>query len=356
MAAAAREEGVIRGIFPEENWLRGNAEELGLSKAGLAAVREWLATAAGARAYNVLLLRDGWLVGEWHAGLDPEARFPLRSASKSAYTLLLGIAVKEGLVASLETPVVDVYPEMMSVGEHEGPKPGRYAHPANRGITFRHLAGNTSGYLKPNEPPGKVFHYQTFGMNVLSNAVATAYGLYDSRDPARLPGAAQLVAEKIREPIGGGWEHAYFDFDYTDRPAAKIGIFGHGLHLVANAHDAARLGHLWLNEGRWNGRSVVPRDYLAMATRTNAEIIAHGSVHHRKYGLGFWVNDHGELWADLPRDIFGAWGANAIYVWVSPALRLVMVMCPAPWDDVEDEAERRVLEAAFIRRVLAAAY
>ncbi len=224
-----------------------------------------------------------------------------------------------------------------------------------RGITFRQLAGNTSGYLKPDEPPGEVFHYQTFGMNVLSNAIATAYGLYDSRDPARLPGAAQLVAEKIRDPIGGDWEHAYFDFDYSDCPTAKIGIFGHGLHLVANPYDAARLGHLWLNEGRWNGRSVVPSHYLATATCTNAEIMSHGSARDRNYGLGFWVNDHGELWADLPRDIYGAWGANAIYVWVSPALRLVMVMCPAPWDDVEDEAERRILEAAFIRRVLAAA-
>ncbi|MBT3359329.1 MAG: beta-lactamase family protein [Rhodospirillales bacterium] len=328
---------------------------MGFCETGLAATAEWLATTAAGRPYRVLLLCDGWLVGEWHAGIDPEARFPLRSASKSAYSLLLGIAVRDGLVASLETPVIDVYPEMMAVGEHEGPKPGRYAHPANRGITFRQLAGNTSGYLKPEEPPGKVFHYQTFGMNVLSNAIATAYGLYDSSDQLRLPGAAQLVAEKIREPIGGCWEHAYFDFDYSDRPAAKRGIFGHGLHLVANADDAARLGLLWLNQGEWKGRSVVPWDYLAMASRTNAEILTHGHARDCKYGLGFWVNDHGELWPELPRDIFGAWGANAIYVWVSPARRLVMVLCPAPWDNVDDEAERRLLETAFLRHVLAAA-
>jgi len=62
---------------------------------------------------------------------------------------------------------VDYYPEMMDIAEDEGPKPGRYAFEKDWDITFRQLICNTSGYMKPGEEPGKVFHYQTFGMNIL---------------------------------------------------------------------------------------------------------------------------------------------------------------------------------------------
>ena len=345
----------MRSIFPETNWTRAEPAQVGFSADGLAEVGAWLEDTAAGRDYRVLVVRDGRLVAEWNAGIPAEVLVVMHSASKSAYTMLLGIAVDEGVLPSLDTPLIDVYPEFMEVGPGEGPKPGRHAYPPNRAITFRHLVGNTSGYLKPDEIPGHVFHYQTFGMKVFSNAIATAYGLYDSSDPDRLPGCARLVEEKIRAPIGGTWQHRYYDFDYSDCSSAKKNIFGHGMHLLATAHDAARLGHLWVNRGNWGGRQVVPADYLAEATRTNAEIMRNGTPADRKYGLGFWVNDHAQLWPDLPRDIFGAWGGRAKYVWASPARDIVLAMVPAPWDDVAVEADRRVLESAFIARVLAAA-
>ena len=71
----------------------------------------------------------------------------------------------------------------MDVPEGTGPKPGRYAFEKDRDLTFRQLICNVSGYMKPGEEPGKVFNYQTFGMNILCHAIATAYGMYDSRDP-----------------------------------------------------------------------------------------------------------------------------------------------------------------------------
>ena len=52
---------------------------------------------------------------------------------------------------------------MMEVAESDGPKPGRRAFRENKDITFRQLVGNTSGYMTPGEPPGRHFHYQTYG-------------------------------------------------------------------------------------------------------------------------------------------------------------------------------------------------
>jgi CubicO group peptidase (beta-lactamase class C family) len=96
----------------------------------------------------------------------------------------------------------------------------------------------------------------------------------------------------------------------------------------------------------------VPRAYLEQATRTNADILAHEPEDAWKYGLGFWVNDHGRLWPDLPRDLFGAWGAGARYVWVSPALDLVVALCPGPWPGMREEADRVPREQAVLARLL----
>ena len=107
-----------------------------------------------------------------------------------------------------------------------------------------------------------------------------------------------------------------------------------------------------LQFGRWKGRQLVPQAYLEEATRTNAEIIAHEPEDAWKFGLGFWVNDHGRLWPDLPRDLFGAWGAGARNIWVSPALDLVVALCPGPWPGMREEVDRIPREQAVLARVL----
>ena len=290
------------------------------------------------------------MVAEWNQGI--EAAEPLRqaSASKSFYSCLLGIAVAEGRIPSQDAKVVDFYPEMMDVEEGSGPKPGRYAFEKDRDVTFRQLIGNTSGYMKPGEEPGKRFHYQTFGMNIITNSLATIYGLYDSADPHRLPGCARLMEEKLRDPIGGTWGHSYRNFEHP--PGAKRNIFGHSLSIHCTARDSVRVGHLWLNWGVWDGRQVVPEEYLREATVTNADILANEPEENWRYGQGFWTNDHGKQWPELPRDSFAAWGAGAKYIWVSPGLNVAVALNPAPWTEVQDENARLDLEQNTLARIL----
>ena len=289
-------------VFPGEEWQRRHPAELGFSEERLRRVESWLAATGGP--FRVVIVRHGYLAAEWNYGIDARQQLQQASAAKSSYSCLLAIAVSEGKVSGLDARVIDYYPEMMDVREGEGPKPGRHAFDKDRNITFRQLICNTSGYMKPGEDPGKCFHYQTFGMNILTNALATIYGLYDARDPDRLAGCAQLMKDKIRNPIGGSWDHEYTDFDYP--AGAKRNVFGHFLGIVASAVDTARMGQLWLNWGKWNGQQVVPADYLHQATVTNPDILANELEEHWRYGHGFWVNDRGKQWPDLPRDSYAA--------------------------------------------------
>ncbi|MGY8822444.1 MAG: hypothetical protein ACKVJG_00640 [Candidatus Latescibacterota bacterium] len=150
--------------------------------------------------YHFAICRAGYLVAEWNNGVDPQRHQRQASAAKSYYSCILGIAIDEGKLPSADAKVVDYYPQMMDVPAGEGPKEGRHAFDKDREITFRQLIANCSGYMKPDEEPGQVFHYQTYGMNIFTHALASLYDLHDSEDPARLPGCANSSPTRSPAP------------------------------------------------------------------------------------------------------------------------------------------------------------
>jgi CubicO group peptidase (beta-lactamase class C family) len=247
----------------------------------------------------------------------------------TSFSCILGIAIDEGKLPSADAKIFDYYPEAMDVPEGEGSKDGRYAFEKDRNITFRQLISNTSGYMKPGEEPGKVFHYQTYGMNILTHAIAKTYGMYHISDPKGFPGLKPLIDEKIRIPIGGDWKHEYVNFNL--HPKARIHIFGYYDGIKASALDMARLGWLWCKRGRWMGKQIVPESWMREATRTAPDIIANCPKEQWKYGYGFWTNDYSQIWPDLPRDSFAAYGAGGQHIWVCPSLELVVVQSPGLW-------------------------
>ena len=332
--------------FPETVWEPVTPEQARFSTAKLSAVKSWLHHIAGGCCWRVAVVRDGLLAAEWGEGLDRTAQLSQASIDKSLISSLLGIALEEKKIDGLDNRVIEYYPEMLAIRPGEGPKAGRYAFEKDREITFRQLISQTSGYMKPDEKPGEVFHYQTFGINIIANALATVYGLYDSGAPDRLPGYRQLLDERIRNPIGADWDSIRFNFDHPQ--GAKVSIFGNGCSIMATALDMARVGLLWLNGGRWGNQQLIPSAYLRQATKTNADVLAIEAEDGWNYGYGFWTNDHGKLWPDLPRDAFCASGYGAMHIFVCPSLNLVVSQTPGPWDDTEKRQRQSELLARLV--------
>ncbi|TDI87530.1 MAG: class C beta-lactamase-related serine hydrolase, partial [Chloroflexi bacterium] len=303
--------------------------------------------------YRILVARQGKIAAEWNFRVDPLEKASQASASKSTFSCVLGIAVEEGVIASENDRVVDYYPEMLDVAPGQGPKEGRHAFPENDGITFRQLIGNTSGYMKPGEAPGRVFNYQTFGMNILTHAIAAAYNLYRTSEPERGAGFGKLTEWKIRNPIEATWSWKYGNFDLP--PEARTDVFGYNTGYRMAPRDMARLGWLWLNRGNWNGTQVVPSDWIDKATNVSSEILENEPEERHVYGLGFWCNDRGQIWPDLPRDSFAASGAGNQHTWVCPSLDLVVVQSPGTYpsrgafDSPEQVGFRRAMQGLLGR-------
>jgi len=329
-------------VFPGESWEVCDPGDVGCDEGALSRVRAWHDEAAGDARYRIAIVRDGRLIAQWCRGLEPEDRSRCASAAKSVYSTMLGIAVDEGVIPSSDARAVEYYPQMMDVPDGSGPKPGRHAFEKDRTITLRQLITNTSGYMKPGEEPGKVHHYQTYGMNILCHAIREAYGA---------PSFGELVEAKLRDPIGGTWGWEYTNFRLPER--ARIDIFGNYTQLSATAGDLARWGWLWLNRGEWDGARVVSAAYLDEATRSIEDVEWKEERARLCYGAGFWTNSHDRLWPGLPTDAYAAYGAGRIAVNVFPSQRLVVAQAPGIFENHPADGEgllKRVLECFRSRR------
>jgi CubicO group peptidase (beta-lactamase class C family) len=316
--------------FPKAEWESARPAEVGMDAEKLGQVQKWFADALGDKGGRLAIVRSGRVVLESYHRMSEMEKPAIASAAKSLYSNVLGIIVAEGGLKSADERVVDYYPEMMAVKEGEGNKPGRYAYPVNRGITFRHLICNVSGYMKPGEAPGKVFNYQSWGMNVLTHALAKIYGLYDVQDPEGLPGFQALIQEKLAEPIGARWEYSYTNPPFNDRlqRGARLDVFGYYTAVHSTALDLARVGWLWCNWGKWEERQVVPENWLRESSVVAPDILANCPEEEWKYGHGIWTNAEGKLWPELPTEAFGASGAGGHYWTVFPSKELVVVQNP----------------------------
>jgi CubicO group peptidase (beta-lactamase class C family) len=317
--------------YPEETWERVTPDNAGLDPSTLSAARHRQRERADGEPYRVVIVRGGRVVAEWNEGIDPDERLKIASATKSVLSCALGIAIDDGRLPSADAKLADYYPEALDVLPGEGPKENRHARAKDREITFRQLLSNTSGYMKPDEPPGEVFHYQTFGMNVAGHAIAKRYGFWDADDPENSRDVFHLYETRLRIPMRADWTCRHENFDL--QPGAKLGAFGYNGWIEATALDMARLGWLWCNWGAWRGEQLVPEDWLREATQTAATIEEHCPEEEWQYGYGFWTNDHQRAWPELPARSFAAVGAGGHHVWVWPERDVVVVHGPGTYDD-----------------------
>src|ERR1700691_4958071 len=87
-----------------------------------------------------------------------------------------------------------------------------------------------------------------------------------------------------------------------------------GLHLAGR--DFAGLGYPLAPDGEWQGKQIVPRQWIQLATRSSQQL-------NPSYGYTFWVNTDGVLWPTAPRDAFAFRGFTASRLYIVPSLDLV---------------------------------
>lgn len=307
-------------LWPLPQWEKASPASVGLDEIHLAKGRDY-ALSGGGSGY---IIRGGKLVYSWG---DARQRYDLKSTSKSIGVTALGLAIADKKIR-LEDKVLTLQP---ALGERQEWNDHRDWLAE---MTIFHLATQSAGFDKPGGygkllfAPGSKWSYSDAGPNWLAECITLAY----HQD------ASELLFERIFTPLGItkndlSWRKNSY------RPHEIEGIarreFGSG--VSANVDAMARLGLLYLRGGRWNGKQLLPAEFVVLAGRQQPQLVGLPEEDQKRfgnasdhYGLLWWNNADGTL-KHVPRDAFWSWGLYESLIVVIPSLDMVVARAGKSW-------------------------
>jgi CubicO group peptidase (beta-lactamase class C family) len=241
---------------------------------------------------NGILIVDGKVIREWTYDGPVDKKIEVQSITKSMVSLLLGIAIQESKIGSINDKVINYYPAFQ-VG------------PYTDEITFRHLVTTSSGieakkygsnYSNPgNMPPGIDARYHNDHFDQLATALT-----YIFQQPL-----VEVLRDRVLSITGGTVEWGA-DGEVTLKDGRGVPVNAGYAFSKWTAADLARIGWLYLNNGNWNGKQIINAQYVAdsrtrldipvMVSRGNQPVVVDTG---NTYGYGWrgtFVSDSRVLW------------------------------------------------------------
>ena len=310
--------------WPSAEWRRAEPAQVGLDADRLSNLVQRLESNAIPGIHSLAVVRHGYVaVEEYFNGSSASVVHTMQSVSKSVTSLITGIAIDEGKLATT-TRIFDLLPAYDTLIRGDERK---------RGITAGHLLQMRAGinfYEQPyegsplqrlnassgdwvvhalgepmNAAPGELWQYNSGGVIALAKTVQVATGVR----------WYQYAREKLFNPLGittQYWFIARYD---------SLAHTGGGLHL--QTMDLARIGYLVLRNGNWNGTQIVSEAWLRESTRAYSS---------GTYALGGYNTSYGYLWWLMPvgnENMIVASGNMNQWLFVLPGKDLVIAVTGA---------------------------
>jgi hypothetical protein len=259
-----------------------------------------------------MVVYKGYPVAEaYRKDFNSGTRFLSWSMAKSITSTLIGLRVKEGKL-DIHRPL-DI-PEWQADQRREITL-DHLLH-MNSGLNWNedygnlsdvtlmlHKEGNMGNFAAQKSleyPAGTNWKYSSGTTNVVSLVLRNSFQSVD--DYYRYP--REALFNKT------GMKSAIFEMDAS-------GTFVGSSYVYATMRDYARFALLYLNEGRWMGKQVLPADWIQY-TRSPAG----GS--NGKYGAFFWLNLSGDQ-PDAPKDTYMCKGHDGQYIFIIPSKQLIVI-------------------------------
>jgi CubicO group peptidase (beta-lactamase class C family) len=304
------------------------SERVSISQSGGRAdlVNEMLLSLIPEKTDSVLIFKEDKIVLERYAnGYNPGKLHDIRSATKAITSLLVGIAIDKGMIASVDQSILEYFPEQAN------------RHPEFRAIRIRDLLTMSSGlnsddwdskspgneekmYQKKSwvdfffslqviDKPGEHFRYSTAGVIVLGELVKRASGIpFD-----------QFADKYLFQELG------IVDYSYARTPADEIDSGG---HLKLNSQDFAKIGLLVLQKGNWHFTQIVSQAWVQKAIEP--AILVTGGHRVGPY-MGFLWWQHPVIKGEVLS--FQARGNGGQYLIAVPGENLLVVFTGSAFND-----------------------
>lgn len=294
-------------------WQRAAPEDEGMDSRALAALVEY---GSAQRMDSLVVVRNGRIVTEaYYAPFKAGMKHRVNSVTKGVVAALAGIASGQGLLGPVDAPVLELFAGRQVANTDDRKK----------AVTLQHLLDMTSGlaWTEPLDglpesvfamersadwqqyvldqpmarPPGTAFNYSSGGSHLVSAVVARKTGM----------NTADYAARELFGPLG------ITDWQWRRDPQG-VAIGGYGLYLTTT--DMARIGLLYLQDGRWQDRQLVPAAWVGKVWRASVPMPGMN---------GAWR--YGDFWWTLPsRKAYMAVGYLGQVIMVLPQSAVVVAM------------------------------
>lgn len=297
--------------WPTEGWRTSTPEQQGMDSEKLAELLDYVEE-NDINIHSLLIIRNGYVVAD--AYFYPFANnsvHDVASVTKSFTGTLIGIAISEGYIAGVDQPVLELFPNR-TVANVDANK---------KAMTLEDLLTMRSGLECVNEPyeitteemedspdwvqfvldlpmaeePGIRFVYCSSNSHLLSGIINETTGInelaYANKTLFKPLGISNIIWPSDPQGNNRGWGD---------------------LHLTP--HDMAKLGYLYLNNGKWDGKQIVPAEWVSESTREQVSL-----GEDEGYGYQWWVPDD-----DLP-ERYDARGRGTQLITVVPEENLIIV-------------------------------
>lgn len=310
------------------------------------------------RIHSLLIIRSGYIVFEaYYHGWGQNHYHNVNSVTKSVTSALMGIALREEKIDTLDRSIFSFFPEYATLGEQENRKAILLHHLLSLTSGFQ-LSGLISTFLEQTaslekmlsrpivHPPGQVFSYDDIDVHLTSLILTRATGM-PLADFAQTylfePLGIWRDEQGQKEPWKRGTARADAPHPYglaatqddllwsVDRQGNRIGAFG----LQLTTREMAKLGYLYLQQGMWDGQQIIPAEYIQASLRA--------------YSSTPRGSDYGYYWYLVPyrgQLSFWAIGFGGQLIVCFPNLDLIFVMTARP-DEDKPPAHIKIMEEAF---------
>lgn len=297
--------------WPTSGWQSSTPEAQGMESDLLANMLEDI-SAEQSKIYSVLVVRNGYLVTE--AYFHPYTRATkhhVQSVTKSVIGMLVGKAIDQGSIKSAQETLVNFFPGRVFTDPSE----------KKSSIQLAHLLSMSSGLdcaeFSPSGPsmeqsdgwvqfmldlpvvstPGEKFGYCNGNAHLLSAILEKTTGMT----------AREFANQELFQPLGIA---TVDQADWAPDPKGYTNG-GYGLHILPS--DLAKLGFLYLHNGKWEDQQLIPSGWVAESTRQHAL---------KEDGSGY-----GYLWTVYPKaGHYAALGLGGQQIHVYPSRNLVVVI------------------------------
>lgn len=258
----------------------------------------------------LIIKNDTLQYEKYFKGYSQESIIPSFSMAKSVTSILIGCAIDDGLIQSVNEPVTNYIPELKKHGFDK--------------VTIRHLLQMTSA-LKFSEsyinPFGQAASFY-YGRNLKREMRKLKLKGTPGTETDYVSGNTQLLGFVLERALKGKtithyfqeklWTPLEMEYDASWSLDKKDGIEKTFCCINARARDFAKIGRLYLNKGNWNGKQIVSRQWVEESTKVDTTA---GSINGYQY----------QWWLPSTNGDFMAEGILGQYVYVNPNTNVVIV-------------------------------